>query len=327
MKNFTRRAAIGLLACAGMALALPAQAQVNYPTKTVRIIIGTPPGDSADANARALSSKLAALTGQAFFIDNKPGAHGIIAAEVAKNAPADGYTLLLSTGGPMAINPSLYKHLPYDPLKSFDTVALMSQGPLYLVVNTALPVHNVRELVAYAKANPGKLSYGSGGSGTTQHLAMEMLKKSMGIDIVHVPYKGSPAVLQDLIGGQVQLAFDAGASILPQIKSGRVRLIGVAADARSPNTPDMPTLVEQGVPAFRAVVWSGVFVPAGTPPAIVERLNGLVNEALKDPAFAAQMRVQGGEPAGGSAAEFRTFLSAEIPRWSEAVKVSGATVD
>jgi tripartite-type tricarboxylate transporter receptor subunit TctC len=322
-----RRAALGLMAGAGLALALPGRAQGNYPARTVRIVIGTPPGDSADAIARNLASKLAALTGQAIFVDNKPGAHGIIAAEAAKNAAADGYTLLLSTGGPMAINPSLYKKLPYDPQKSFDPVVLMSQGPLYLVVNTALPVHDVKELAAYARSHPGKLSYGSGGSGTTQHLAMETLKKSMGIDALHVPYKGSPAVLQDLIGGQVQLAFDAGASVLPQIKAGKVRLIGVAADARSPNTPDVPTLVEQGVPAFRAVVWSGLFVPAGTPTAIVERLNGLVNEALKDPAFAAQVRAQGGDPAGGTPAELRSFLAAEIPRWAQAVKDSGATVD
>jgi tripartite-type tricarboxylate transporter receptor subunit TctC len=304
-----------------------AWAQSDYPNKTVRIIIGTPPGDSADANARSLAAKLASLTGQPFFVDNKPGAHGIIAAEAAKNAAPDGYTLLLATGGPMAINPSLYKKLPYDSLKSFDQIALLSTGGLYLVVNTNLPVTNLKELVAYAKANPGKLSYGSGGSGTTQHLAMEILKKSMGLDIVHVPYKGSPAVLQDLIGGQVQLAFDAGASILPQIRNGKVRLIGVASDTRSPNTPDIPTLTEQGVPAFRAVVWSGLFAPAGTPPAVVVKLNDMVNQALRDPVFAEQMRKQGGQPSGGSSAEFRGFLAAEITRWAKAVVDSGATVD
>ena len=156
---------------------------------------------------------------------------------------------------------------------------------------------------------------------------METLKKSMGLDILHVPYKGSPAVLQDLIGGQIQLAFDAGASILPQIRNGKVRLIGVASDARSPLTPDMPTLTEQGVPAFRAVVWSGLFGPAGTPSTAVAKLNTLVNQALRDPAFAAQMRAQGGEPAGGGSAEFRSFLQAEISRWAKAVADSGATID
>ena len=326
MTPLTRRAA-ALAMLAGATVFVPVHAQPAYPQKAVRIIIGTPPGDSADANARALATKLGQLTGQAFFVDNKPGAHGIIAAESAKNAAPDGYTLLLSTGGPMAINPSLYKKLPYDPLKSFDPVVQMSTGPLYLVVNNELPVKNLKDLVAYAKAHPGKMSYGSGGSGTTQHLAMETLKKSMGLDMLHVPYKGSPAVLQDLVGGQIQLAFDAGASILPQIRAGKVRLIGVASDTRSPNTPDMPTLTEQGVPAFRAVVWSGVFTPAGTPPAVIARLNDLVNQALKDPAFAATMRAQGGDPAGGTSAEFRSFLSAEITRWAKAVADSGATVD
>jgi tripartite-type tricarboxylate transporter receptor subunit TctC len=327
----TRFLAVGsaLAGCFAFALAFasPARAETDYPSRTVRIIIGTPPGDSADANARSLANMLGKLTGQAFFVDDRPGAHGIIASEAAKNAPPDGYTLLLSTGGPMAINPSLYKKLPYDPLKSFAPIAPMSTGGLYLVVNNDLPVKNLNELVAYAKAHPGKLSYGSGGSGTTQHLAMEMLKKSMGLDMTHVPYKGSPAVLQDLIGGQIQLAFDAGASVLPQIRNGKVRLIGVASDARSPNAPNTPTLTEQGVPAFRAVVWSGLFAPAGTPPAVIARLDDLVNQALCDPAFAAQVRAQGGEPAGGSSADFRSFLAAEITRWSKAVADSGATVD
>jgi tripartite-type tricarboxylate transporter receptor subunit TctC len=322
-----RPIAVGIALVAGLLGLTPSHAQPDYPTKAVRIVIGTPPGDSADANARSLANQLARQTGQPFFVDNKPGAHGIIAAEAVKNANPDGYTLLLSTGGPMAINPSLYKKLPYSTLKSFDPIVPLSTGPLYLVVNTGLPVKNVKELVAYAKAHPGKMSYGSGGSGTTQHLAMETLKKSMGLDMLHVPYKGSPAVLQDLIGGQIQLTFDAGASILPQIRNGKVRLIGVASDARSPLTPGVPTLTEQGVPAFRAVVWSGLFAPAGTPPTAMAKLNALVNQALHDPAFAAQMRAQGGEPAGGGSAEFRSFLEAEIARWAKAVADSGATVD
>jgi len=332
-RQSTRSLAAGVAMLAALCSAAPAHAQSAspaspaYPAKAVRIIIGTPPGDSADASARSLAAQLARETGQPFFVDNKPGAHGIIASEAAKNAAPDGYPLLLSTGGPMAINPSLYKKLPYDPLKSFEPVVPLSTGPLYLVVNNDLPVKNLKDLVAYAKAHPGKMSYGSGGSGTTQHLAMETLKKSMGLDILHVPYKGSPAVLQDLIGGQIQLAFDAGASILPQIRNGKVRLIGVASDARSPLTPDMPTLTEQGVPAFRAVVWSGLFVPAGTPSTAVAKLNTLVNQALRDPAFAAQMRAQGGEPAGGGSAEFRSFLQAEISRWAKAVADSGATID
>jgi tripartite-type tricarboxylate transporter receptor subunit TctC len=222
---------------------------------------------------------------------------------------------------------SLYKKLPYDTLKTFIPVSLLSTGALYLVVNNDLPVKDLKELVAYAKANPGKLTYGSGGSGTTQHLAMETLKKSMGLDMLHVPYKGSPAVLQDLVGGQVQVAFDAGGLMLPQIRQGKVRLIGVASDARSPNVPQMPTLTEQGAPAFRAVVWSGLFAPAGTPPAVVAKLNEWINQLLRDPAFAAQIRALGGEPGAGTSAEFRDFVAAEIARWAKAVADSGATVD
>ena len=332
-RQSTRSLAAGVAMLAALCSAAPAHAQSAspaspaYPAKAVRIIIGTPPGDSADASARSLAAQLARETGQPFFVDNKPGAHGIIASEAAKNAAPDGYTLLLSTGGPMAINPSLYKKLPYDPLKSFEPVVPLSTGPLYLVVNNDLRVTNVTDRGANAPPQPGMLRSGAGGRATTQHLAMETLKKSMGLDILHVPYKGSPAVLQDLIGGQIQLAFDAGASILPQIRNGKVRLIGVASDARSPLTPDMPTLTEQGVPAFRAVVWSGLFVPAGTPSTAVAKLNTLVNQALRDPAFAAQMRAQGGEPAGGGSAEFRSFLQAEISRWAKAVADSGATID
>jgi tripartite-type tricarboxylate transporter receptor subunit TctC len=325
LKHFHR--AFGLLALALGFISPVSWAQGAYPSKTVRIIIGTPPGDSADANARSLAAKLTSMTGQSFYVENKPGAHGIIAAEAAKLATPDGYTLLLSTGGPMAINPSLYKKLPYDTLKSFEPIAPMSTGGLYLVVNNDFPVKDIKELVAYAKANPGKLSYGSGGSGTTQHLAMEMLKKTMGLNIVHVPYKGSPQVAQDLIGGQIQLAFDAGASMLPHIRNGKVRLIAVASEKRAPLTPDVPTLTEQGVPAFRAVVWSGLFAPAGTPVVVVGKLNDLLNQALRDPAFLEQMRRVGGEPAGGTSAEFRAFLEAEIGRWAKAVEFSGATVD
>jgi tripartite-type tricarboxylate transporter receptor subunit TctC len=315
-----------VLLFAGLLVSVSGHAE-DYPGKTVRIVIGTPPGDTADTMARNLATELGKMTGQAFFIDNRPGAHGIIAAENVQHAAADGYTLLLSTGGPMAINPSLYKKLPYDSLKSFEPIAPISRGGLFLVVNNALPVHDLGELVAYAKARPGALSYGSGGSGTTQHLAMETLKKVEGMDIVHVPYKGSPAVIQDLIGGQIQLAFDAGASILPQIQSGSVRLIGVADAARSPLVPGTPTLAEQGAQGVNAAVWSGLFAPAGTAPAIVAKLNELVNRALKDPQFVAQMRAQGGEPAGGSSEDFRVFLRDDIARWAAAVKASGATVD
>jgi tripartite-type tricarboxylate transporter receptor subunit TctC len=319
---FTRRA----LLCATAALPFAVRAQA-WPEKTIRILIGTPPGDSADAGARQLAQRMSMVLGQAIYVDNRPGAHGAIVGEAAKAAPKDGYTLLVSSGGQMAINPSLYRKLPYDPVKDFVPIVPLNQGFLYLAVNKELPVQNLKELVAYVKERPGALSYGSGGSGTTQHLAMEMLKKRTGMDIKHVPYRGSPMVLQDLIGGQIACAFDAGASILPQAQSGKVRLIGITSPARLASTPDLPTFQEQGLPGFEARVWSGLFAPAGVPAPVIARLNDAVNQVLKQPDFADFIRKTGGEPGGGSSEAFGAFLKAEIAKWAVVVQESGAQVD
>lgn len=325
---FTRRTLLRATAALPFAAGAMRSAQAQaWPEKTIRILVGTPPGDSSDASVRRLSDRLSAILGKPIIVDNRPGAHGFIVGELAKNAARDGYTLLYSSGGQIAINPSLYRKLPYDPVKDFTGIAQINTGFLYLAVNNELPVRNMRELVAYAKERPGALSYGSGGSGTTQHLTMEMLKKRSGIDMKHVPYRGSPMVLQDLIGGQIACAFDAGASILPQARNGKVRLLGVTSPARLASTPDLPTFAEQGLPGFEARVWSGLLAPAGVPREVVTRLNDAVNQILQTPEFQAFLRASGSEPAGGSADDFNRFIAAEIAKWAVVVKDSGAQAD
>lgn len=322
-----RRVLRDTLALAAAGLPMLGRAQQEWPARPIRILIGTPPGDSSDASARQIAQRLALVLGQPVYVENKPGAHGFIVGDAAKAAAKDGYTLLLSSGGQMAINPSLYKKMPYDPVKDFVPIAQINNGFLYLAVNNTLPVKNLGEFIAYVKERPGQLSYGSGGSGTTQHLTMELLKTRAGLKIAHIPYRGSPLVLQDLLGGQIACAFDAGASILPQARQGKVRLLGITSPARVASTPDLPTFQEQGLPGFEARVWSGLFAPAGTPPQVVERLNAAMNQILREDEFVEFIRKSGGEPAGGSSEAFGRFLGSEIARWAPVVRESGAQVD
>jgi len=328
-RTFTirRRILRDTLALATASLPLLGRAQPTWPARPIRILIGTPAGDSADASARQIAQRLSVILGLSVYVENKPGAHGFIVGDAAKGAPKDGYTLLLSSGGQMAINPSLFKKMPYDPVKDFVPVAQINNGFLYLAVNNSLPVKDVNEFIAYVKARPGQLSYGSGGNGTTQHLTMEMLKARANLKIAHIPYRGSPLVLQDLIGGQIACAFDAGASILPQARQGKVRLLGITSPARLNSTPDLPTFEEQGLAGFEARVWSGLFAPAGTPPQVVERLNVAMNQILRETEFVDFVRKSGGEPAPGSSEAFGRFLNSEIARWAPVVRESGAQID
>jgi tripartite-type tricarboxylate transporter receptor subunit TctC len=298
--------------------------ETAYPTRPVRVLIGTPAGDSADAVARKLAGRLTTLLGQTFFVENKPGAHGFIVAAAAKNAEHDGSTLLVSTGGQMAINPALYgKKLPFEPLKDFEPIVPMMRADLYLYVDAKLPIHDLKEWTAWVKAHRGTVSYGSGGSGTTQHLTMEMLKKATGLEMTHVPYRGSPMVLQDVIGGQIPFAFDAAASILAQARAGTIRLIAVTGPKRSSFAPEVPTFVERGVPGIDARVWVGLFAPAGTPAAVIQRLNELCNRVYKEPDFIEFLRSIGGEPMSSSAEDFRRFIVADTARWTVVVRDAG----
>jgi len=309
---------------AAFAAGVSAQA---YPTKPIRIVVPFPAGGTTDVLARAAAQKLAETLGQPAVVDNRPGAGGNIGAElVAKSAP-DGYTLLMGTVGTHAINPGLYPKLPYDHVKDFAPVILVAGVPNVLVINPALPVNSVPELIAYAKANPGKLNFASSGNGTSIHLSAELFKTMAGVQMTHVPYKGSAPALQDLVGGQVQLMFDNLPSSLALIKGGKLKALAVTSGARAAALPDVPTLAESGLPGFEASSWFGLLAPAGTPPPVIAKLNGEIAKWLATPEAKEKLLAQGANAAGGTAEEFAQFIAAETAKWQKVVKESGAKVD
>ena len=314
-------AALSLFAPAPSAVAGP------YPDRPIKIIVGFPPGQSVDASARRVAQYMGEILKQTVIVDNRPGAAGAISHEAVKNAAPDGYTLLMGSTGSLAINPSLYSKLPYDPVKDFEPISLVSGSPLVLFTSSTLPVKNFQELVAYVKARPGKVTYGSSGSGTTGHIAMEMLKKATGIDVLHVPFKGSPPMVTAIMGGQVDFAFDTMGTILPFADGGRIKLLGIATLQRNPSAPTLPTLAEQSLPGFEASPWSALLAPKGTPPEIVNRLNEVVNQVIKEPAMVEAFAKLGSFPLGGTPAYFKNYMQNDIARWGKAVKASGAQVD
>jgi len=309
--------------------AAPADAAAiqSYPSRPIRIVVGFPSGQAIDGVARYFAQKLGEDLKQPVIVDNRAGASGIIAHEHVKGSLPDGYTLLITSGATMAINPALFKKLSYDPIKDFTPVILTNTTPMFLAVNATLPISTFPEMLAYAKERSGKVAYGSGGSGLTQHIAMEMLKKAANIDLLHVPYKGSPAMVTDLIGGQIQFAFDTSTSILPHAANNRVKLLGVTSLTRSAAAPNVPTLAEQGLPGFEALTWAGLVAPAGTPAAIVEKVNASMNRVLKNPATATYLVSIGATTSGGTPADFDRFIRKELVRWGTAVRDSGAQVD
>ncbi len=298
-----------------------------YPAHPVRIVVPFPAGGTTDILARAVAQRFTEAFGQPFIVDNRPGAGGNIGAElVAKSAP-DGYTLLMGTVGTHAINPSLYARMPYDHIKDFTPVFLTAGVPNVLEVNPAVPVHTVAELVDYAKANPGKLNFASSGSGTSIHLSGEMFKTMTGVSMQHVPYKGSAPALQDLLSGQVQLMFDNLPSSLALIKAGKLRPIAVTSAQRAAALPDIPTIAESGYPGFEASSWFGLLAPAGTPPAIVAKLNAEGNKWLATPEAREKLLAQGAIAAGGTPEDFVRHIAAETAKWAKVVKQSGAKVE
>lgn len=325
---FTRRALCRLAFAAGsLSVFAPASQAADYPDRAIKMVVGFPAGQSTDTSARRIAQSMSETLKQSVFVDNKPGAAGLISHEAVKNAPPDGYTLLMGSTGTLSINPALYKKLLYDPLKDFEPIALVSASPLVLFTAANSPLNNLKELEALAKARPGKVTYGSSGSGTTGHIAMEMLKKEAGIELLHVPYKGSPPMMTDLIGGQVDVAFDTAGSVLPMVKSGRVKILGVASLKRIPNAPEVPTLAEQGLKGFEAVPWSAILAPKGTPAPILQRLNQAVTAALKDPAVLEQFTTTGSYALGGSPKDLQVHMQKEHAFWGKAVAISGAQVD
>jgi len=305
---------------------LPARAQ-DYPAKPVRILLGFPVGQATDILARIVAARLTAQYGQQFFVENRPGASGIIATELAAKAEPDGYTLLATSSGPLAVNPALYPKLPYDVPRDFVIVAGLGVVPYAVVVHPSSPVKDIQGLVALAKANPGKLNYASGGSGVTNHLVTELFKAAAGIDMVHVPYKGGPAALTDLVSGRVDVMFETLTATLPLIRSGKLRAIAVSSATRSSALPDMPTISESGFPGFSGVPWVAMAAPSKTPRAIVERLNADINRILATPEVRQQFQAQGTEPLVLSLEQAAEFVKAEGEKWARAVKLSGAKVD
>ena len=323
--------ALRALAAAALAAALavtPAFAQAPaYPTKPIRIVVPFPPGGATDILARAVAQHLTEVWGQSVIVDNRPGAGGNIGAELVAKATPDGYTLLMGTVGTHAINASLYSKMPYDHVKDFAPIILVAAVPNVLEVNPALPVNSVTELIAYAKANPGKLNFASSGNGTSIHLSGELFKVMAGVDMTHVPYKGSAPALQDLIAGQVQLMFDNLPPSLPQIKAGKLRALAVTSATRAPALPDVPTVAEAGLPGFEASSWFGVLAPAGTPPAIVAKLNAEIARWLATPEAKEKLLAQGANAAGGAPDDFARHIASETTKWAKVVKASGAKVD
>ena len=302
-------------------------ADAPYPNRPIRMLIGLPPGGPTDVVARIVAPKLGDALGQQIIVDNRTGAGGLIAAETAAKAPPDGYTLLFGAVSYSAIFASLYKKLPYDPVKDFAPISLVTKVPNVLVVNPALPVRTVSDFIAHAKANPGKLSYGSSGSGTSLHLAMELLKKQTGIEVLHVPYKGGPAAILDLIGGQIQVMFDNAPGQIPHIRSGKTRALGITSAKRNSRLPGVPTMIEAGVPGFEVTSWYGVFAPAHVPEPVLAKLNEQLVKVLNLPEIRERMAELGIEPAPTTREEFAAFQKSEVARWAQVVKDSGATVD
>jgi tripartite-type tricarboxylate transporter receptor subunit TctC len=316
---------LGVLLAAMAAIAF-AQAPA-YPTKPIRLVVPFPAGGTTDILARAAAQKLTEAWGQPVVVDNRPGAGGNIGSELVAKAAPDGYTLEMGTVGTHAINASLYAKMPYDHVKDFVPVILVAGVPNVLVVHPSVPVNSVAELIAYAKANPGKLNFASSGSGTSIHLSGELFKVMSGVQMTHVPYKGSAPAVQDLLGGQVQLMFDNLPSALPHIKAGKLRALAVTSAQRAPVLPDVPTIAEAGLPGFEASSWFGVLAPAGTSPAIVAKLNAEIAKWLASPEAKEKLQGQGANVAGGPPEEFTKHIAAETAKWAKVVKESGAKVD
>ena len=321
-----RMMVVSLLTGFAAVLTLPAAAQA-WPDKPIRLILGVPAGATPDVTARLIMPGVSQSLGQPLVADNRGGAGGLIAAEiVAKSAP-DGYTLFISSPGALTILPSLRKSVPYDTLRDFAPISLISVGPFVLITHPSVPVKSVKELIALAKSQPGKLNYASAGNGVANHLAMEMFKQMAGVDITHVPYKGAPQAVTDVLAGHMNMMFNSIAPIIANIKAGRVRVLGIASSKRSPQLPDVPTISEAGVPGFEAVNWFGMFAPAKTPKPIITRVNEAVVKVLRSPDVQAQFVALGADPVGDSPEEFAAFVRRDMERYAKVVKLSGAKLD
>ena len=317
----------GLMAGAGLLLSAGAQAQDAFPTKPIRIVLGFPAGGPLDQHARLLTDKLQGVLGQPLVVDYKPGAGGSVGAQDVMRSPADGYTLMLANTGVMVINPALYSKLPYNTLKDFTPIARTAMQPLALLVNNKVPAKTLTEFTTYAKANPGKINFGSAGNGGISHLVPEMFKSAAGVDLVHIPYKGSAPAFTDLIGGQVQFMAESIPQAAAYHKQGKVRALAVTSKERNPALPEVPTAIESGLKGFEVVGFYGFLAPAGLPKEVTAKLSNAFQQVMNLPDVKSRMVEQGADPAFLGSEAFGKFLASETPRWAAAVKASGTKLD
>ena len=317
---------VGLVAFAAAAAPMGVQAQA-WPSKPIKYVVPFAPGGTTDILARTVGEKLSIALGQPVVVENKPGAGGGVGADFTAKAAPDGYTIMGGTISTHAINASLYSNLPYDPVKDFAAITLIARVPNLLVINPDIKAKNVAELIALMKANPGKFTFASSGNGTSQHLSGELFKSMAGVDMQHIPYKGSPPALQDVVGGQVSMTFDNITTAWPLAKAGKLRPLAVTTAKRSSIAPEVPTLAESGLPGFEVGSWQGVFAPAGTPPEIVKRLNAEIVKILNMPDVKERLVALGAEPVGDTPEQYSAYVKSEVAKWSDIVKKSGAKVD
>ncbi|MBB5216928.1 Bug family tripartite tricarboxylate transporter substrate binding protein [Parapusillimonas granuli] len=315
---------LGLLA---MPVAVQAQDAAAYPERPVKVIVPFPPGGATDIVGREISDRLARALGQPFVVENRSGASGNIGMEAAARAAPDGYTLVVGAPQTLTINPQLFKSNPFNPQKELDPIVVVATVPNVLIVNPKLPISSVKDLISYSKARPGKVNYGSSSIGGTPHLSSELFKSMTGTDIMHIPYRGSSPALTDLMGGQIDIMFDNLPAALPHIKSGRVKALAVTTKQRSDAAPELPTMDEAGVPGFESQGWFSLLAPAGTPPAILEKINAEVNKILATDTFKERLANVGAQPKGGSIADFRELLNTETQRWSEVIRFADIKVE
>lgn len=314
------------VACSILAIAFSPAAQAQWPDRPIKVVVPSAAGGSPDTTMRIFGIELTKRLGQAIVIDNRPGAAGNIGMQAVQGSPADGYTFGYGNNATLATNEFLFSKLPYDPAKLVPVIRLTRAASL-LVVNDKLPVKNVQELLAYGKQKPGSLTFASGGNGTSGHVGIELLKTMTGLSALHVPYKGAPQAINDLMAGQVQFMMDNIGSIGPHVHRGALRALAVTSKERSPLFPDVPTMEEAGVKGFEMTAWSGIVAPAGTPPEIVARLNKELNAIMRDPAIQAQLLKQGSQPIGGTPEDLSSLIASERVKWGEVVRKSGAKVD
>ena len=323
----TKRALLAAIGAAALLASAPLAVADAYPAKPIRFVVPYPAGGPLDTVARLLGAKISERLKQPVVVDNKPGAGGNIGADTVAKAAPDGYTILMGAVATHAINPTLYAKIPYDPVKDFAPITQVASTPNVLVVNPSIPAGNVREFVAYAKANPGKLNFGSGSTGSAGHLAGELFKTMAGVEMTHVPYKGAGPAMQDLIGGQIQLMFDNLASSLGQMRAGKVKALAVTTAKRSELAADLPTVAESGLPGFDISTWFGVFAPAGTPKDVVAKLHDEFTRALALPEVREKMLNLGAEPVGNTPEQFAAYIRSEAEKYARVIKASGAKVD